>query len=130
MNGEQRAARRALLDRFYGYAAPLYSPPEPRFSVITARKLDLAGAITRAWLDRHFPDRIVRLAMLVGGRTHERVIEYKYGCLRAWDIEDYSEDNRNVVRDLRKRQVSEGLRCRIWHYKQGKMLLDYNPGFV
>lgn len=59
--------------------------------------------------------------MLEEARTIERVLAFKSGVLRLYGITDYAEDNREVVRGLRALKLD----CRIWHFKRGCMILDY-----
>lgn len=121
MKGPEREAWRVQLEQHYRQAAVLYEPPPTQFFVvITARSL-WAHQVTEAWLVKHYGPRVDELCTLVGARTIERVVEFKAGILRTRGITDYVEDNRTVVRGLR-RAVPQ---CRIWHYKGGQMNLDY-----
>ncbi len=120
MKGPERAERRAFLGRWYLTAKGLHKPTEHGFHVVTARST-WARETTLDWLAARYGDRMLGLHMLKGGRTIERVVAFKAGVLRELGATDYSEDNRTVVVALRK-AVPE---CRIWHYKGGRMNLDY-----
>ena len=124
MKGPERAAHQDMLKDWYGKAKGLYWPTERAFHVITARS-EANRAITERWLARHFGGKnareVVELHMFSGARTIANVVEYKARVLKRIKATDYSEDNRDVVRALR-RAVPE---CRVWHYKNGQMLLDY-----
>ena len=120
MNGQERREHTERLRRYYVTAKSLYVPREHGFHVITARS-KWAEEITRNWLAAHFGDRVLKLHMLEGPRTTERVVAFKATVLLALKVSDYSEDNRDVVRGLRKAVPT----CRVWHYKGGMMKLDY-----
>ncbi|MGA7119750.1 MAG: hypothetical protein WBY94_06615 [Polyangiaceae bacterium] len=121
MTGPERIARRDALLAHYETAPVLYVPPAFQdFVVVTARG-QAAKDVTVAWLRRHYGHHVTAFATLAGARTTERVVEFKAAFLREQEVTDYAEDNRAVVRGLRKVLSS----CRVWHYKKGQMLLDY-----
>jgi len=55
-------------------------------------------------------------------RNIENVVAFKADVLRRCGVTDYAEDNRTVVRELRKVVKT----CRVWHFKGGRMVLDYS----
>lgn len=121
MNGRERGERREELLAHYATAKPLFLPPMGQvFFVVTARSL-WAREVTGRWLDKHHGRSVVELVMNEGARTIENVVVFKAAFLRAKFVTDYAEDNRAVVRGLRKVLPT----CRVWHFKKGNMVLDY-----
>lgn len=122
MSGVERTQHQQRTIAHYAVAAVLYRPPPgQRFHVITARK-QTTRDVTGAWLLRAFGPGVVQLWMLEEGRTIENVVRFKADVLRRVGATDYAEDNRTVVRELRKLDLP----CRIWHFKKGRMVLDYD----
>ena len=120
MKGPERLERRAFLARWYLTAKGLYKPTEYGFHVITARSA-WAKETSLDWLMARFGDRMIGLHMLEGARNLENVVKFKARVLVEFGVTDYSEDNRAVVTALRKAVPT----CRVWHYKGGRMNLDY-----
>lgn len=121
MNGQERAQRKEEQASFYVNARPLLDPEPRRFHVITARKDSSARRQTEAWLGKHLPGRVIQLHMLTEGRTIENVVRFKSAVLRDVGAKDYAEDNRIIVNALRKAVPM----CRVWHFKNGRLNLDY-----
>lgn len=122
MNGEERKARRAFLLAWYEATPPLFIPDVNvgHFEVITARS-EWAREVSLAWLQRRYPYRTGLHMLGKTSRTIENVVAFKADVLRRFGVTDYHEDNRAVVRGLRRAVPT----CRVWHYKGGRMLLDY-----
>lgn len=126
MNGEERARRKLEQKTFYQETTRLYIPPVLEFHIITARKKIEAEQATRFWLTENFPGAKYHLHMLEVGRTIENVVEFKSSVLQKIGATDYAEDNRNIVRGLRKKNLD----CRIWHYTKGALVLDYEAPLI
>ena len=120
MTGPERAAQITRTIDHYLVAHSLFSPEPGDFHVITARKVT-TRKVSLDWLERRFGQRVLELHMLEEGRTIENVVRFKADVLRRIGATDYAEDNRTVVRELRKQDLA----CRIWHFKKGEMRLDY-----
>ena len=124
MKGPERKAHLEWLVRWYKDAPPIHKPREAAFLVITARKDNPeVRQATEDWLRRTFPSRVYKLFMLQESRSIKNVLRFKSRILMEHNIEDYVEDNREVVKGLRPLVPW----CRIWHFKNGKMILDYQP---
>lgn len=120
MNGRERQRRLDFVEHFYAITKLLFRPLQPRIFVITARKqTPTIKLITEQWLMQHFGPQVEQLFMFTGSRTIANVVAYKAEVLRQIGATDYAEDNRNVVRELRR----QGLVTRVWHYKKGTMVL-------
>jgi len=123
MNGSRRREHLDWLINWYRRAPPLFSPIEQQFAVITARKCTPeVKQATEDWLKKVFPDTDWVLFMLTKPRNIDNVVAFKTDTLRIIGAQDYTEDNRKVVNALR-------LTCpnvRIWHFKNGKQILDYS----
>lgn len=122
MKGEQRAQKKAWLVTWYKDAPQLFWPQEKSFIVVTARKfVPEVEEASRAWLLAKFPDKNIHLCMLKESRSIENVVKFKSGIIEEFGLTDYTEDNRVVVNALR--QVCH--KTRIWHFKKGQQILDY-----
>lgn len=123
MKGLQRKAHLDSLIEWYANAPRIYAPSEPAFLIVTARKNSAAvREATLNWIHGAFPNQIVTLEMLDKSRSIENVVEFKTAVLRKYQVEDYTEDNRKIVNALRKTVP----KCRVWHFKNGQQILDYD----
>jgi hypothetical protein len=121
MNGVERARWREFLKEFYRSAPTLYVPPgDDRFHVVTARNQSTRPE-TLGWLRERHGLRVSEVFMLSVARTLENVVVFKSHTLLTTGVVDYAEDNRSVVRALRPLLPA----CRVWHFKRGKLVLDY-----
>jgi len=125
MSGVERSQRANRLLEWYATAPLLHVPTERSFHVITARKEEVRS-VTQRWLEKQFGKRVLSVCMLSVGRTVKNVVEFKAASLRRLGVTDFTEDNRTIVRALRR----QDLRCRVWHYVGGRQVLDYEPGFL
>lgn len=119
MSGAERTQRREELATFYVAALPLFRPTCAKFHVVTARK-ESERVVTQAWLTEHLGERVMSLHMLNVGRTIENVVAFKADALRELGATDFHEDNRQIVRGLRR-----AVQCRVWWFTKGQMVLDY-----
>lgn len=101
MNGDERKQRKAFLNAFYFNAKPLL-PYEPGTVVITARKNDPAvQSATLSWFKKHY-NTYPTIYFLDESRSVKNVIAFKSGVLRAHNITHYYEDNKKVLKGLKK----------------------------
>lgn len=122
MSGPERNAHKQGLLKAYSLAGQLYRPREPEFVVITARKDDPnVREVTERWLNGFFPGRVKGLYMLGVSRSLDNVIDFKATRVNALGLTDFTEDNVEVVKGLRKRC----LKTRVWLYAQGQLSLNY-----
>lgn len=111
--GQERKDWDLLLAEHYRTAKPLLVPPEAEFHVITARKCKAPFIdITMAWLEKHYPDRTWRFHMLATGRTLKNVIAFKGSVIAQMGISKFTEDNREVLKGLRK----GGVACELYYF--------------
>lgn len=123
MKGPERIAYKIWLVDYYRNAPTLFNPPEKEFLVITARKnTPEIREATEAWLKRHLHGKTWELHMLDVSRSIDAVLAFKSKILKDHAILDYTEDNRKVVSGLRAMKIA----CRIWHFKKGQQILDYD----
>ena len=101
MNGNERLAYRQMLIAHYKKAKVLYTPPETKFHIITARKLEMKY-ITETWLNENFPEKKFSLHMLDVSRTIDNVVLFKSRVLSNINATCFIEDNKKVVKKLRR----------------------------
>jgi hypothetical protein len=103
MNGEQRRERKNFLVDWYKNATPLIQPKEDKFYAISARKLEpnVCDA-TEQWLNVHYPNRVLDFFLLNESRTVENAAKFKAGIVRELGIERHYEDNKKVLRAMKK----------------------------
>lgn len=122
MNGAQRKEKKDWLIRWYTNAPQLFIPNENEFVVITARKnTPEIFEISVNWLRQRLPGKSFNLEMLKESRNIENVVAFKSEVINRYGLKDYTEDNRVVVNALRKTVTT----CRVWHFKNGRQILDY-----
>lgn len=120
MNGVERLQRHKNLVEWYKIAGLLLTPGVKEFHVITARKgVEDVRTVTREWFKINYPHNTVHLHMLSGSRTIENVVKFKGDVLKTIGASDYTEDNWDIVRGLRKYVTG----TRIWLYKDGQVSL-------
>lgn len=103
MNGAERRARLAQLERHYRKARVLHHPMSS-FWAVSARK-ENTRQITEDWLARHFK-MCQGVFLLSGPRTTERVVKFKIAALRQVNAQEFTEDNLRVLRAV-ARQLTE-----------------------
>jgi hypothetical protein len=103
MNGEQRRGRKNFLVDWYKNATPLIQPKEDKFYAISARKLEPnVCAATEQWLNAHYPNRVLDFFLLNESRTVENAAKFKAGIVRELGIERHYEDNKKVLKAMKK----------------------------
>lgn len=117
MSGSERAAWKAGLLSWYDIVPPLLKPEVPQFHVITARKdVPDVRRVTTAWLERHFPGRVLGLHMLAESRSIENVAWFKGNIIKTLGVSHFVEDNMKILKALRV----AGLRANLYFYN-GKL---------
>jgi len=115
LNGEQRKARKQTLLEHYMAAAPLLRP-SGQFHVITARKSEVEVVeVTLSWLKRHYPDQVTQVHFLSEARTIVNVVSFKKRVLDKIGANEFTEDNRAVLRGL----AAAGTSAHLWFWKEG-----------
>lgn len=103
MNGEQRRARKDFLYDWYTEAERLIEPEEPTFHAISARKAEnKIQQITKQWLETNYPGRVISFHLLTDTRTVENVVRYKTAKVLELGVQRHYEDNKKVLRGMRK----------------------------
>jgi hypothetical protein len=115
MKKAERDERKRSLLEHYSKADRLLNP-DCRFHVITARKNDeLTRSATEMWLKHHFGDRIISVSMLNESRTVENVVKHKSDAIRMLGVEEFTEDNKAVLKGIRKLNPT----IRLYFWEQG-----------
>lgn len=115
MNKSERDERKRSLMNQYATAERLLNP-DCRFHVITARKdEELVRLSTETWLNNHFGRKIISVNMLAASRTVENVIKFKSDAIRILGVEEFTEDNKSVLRGIRKLNPT----VRLYFWEQG-----------
>ena len=114
MNGAERNARKEFLLQWYENAGTLYQPTEP-FVAISARKNEPAvTGITEDWLRKHYP--MVRdVVLLPISRSIENVVRFKSAAIELYDITEFTEDNKKILKGL----AAHNLDCKLWFWEKG-----------
>jgi hypothetical protein len=103
MNGDERKERKSFLNDWYRNAEWLLIPLEEKFHTISARKLEPAiYNITEKWLSDRYGERVLSINMLRENRTVENVVKFKSNVILELGIERHYEDNKKVLRGMRK----------------------------
>lgn len=103
MNGEERRARKEFLHDWYTNAGKLIIPKEATFHTISARKREpRIYNITKAWMDANYPDQVLSITLLDNTRTVENVVKYKAQTVLDLGVQRHYEDNKKVLRGMRK----------------------------
>lgn len=116
MNGIQRKQRKFELLKHYQSASLLFTPPEPAFYVISARRAhDDVYNVTDNWLMGEFGGRILGLFLLPMGRTIQNVIGFKSAVLKQIGATEFTEDNVDVLKGVRKLNPT----IKLWLFESG-----------
>lgn len=108
MNGQERNARKEFLYHWYMNAAPLINPSEPKFYAISARKRESnVYKITKYWLNKYYKDRVIAFYLLNESRSIQNVIQFKSSVIKQIGIKKHYEDNKKVLKGMRKILPSE-----------------------
>ncbi len=108
MNGEQRRARKDFLYEWYASAERLIEPVEETFHAISARKAESKiHHITKEWLDKNYAGRVLSFHLLTDTRTVENVVNYKTSKVLELGVQRHYEDNKKVLRGMRKKLPPE-----------------------
>lgn len=120
MMGTERNAWKQKLLQEYQKAVPLLIPPEnQKFIVISARKNDIeVHKITLNWLFTFYKKNLTGLFLLEDSRSIENVVNFKTKILKNYFVNDFVEDNWQVVKGIRKLAPEKT----IWHYKNGQLI--------
>ena len=103
MNGAERSARKEFLYNWYENAELLYTPKEEQFHVISARKKDQrTWEITKNWLNKYFPNRVLSINLLNVPRTVKNVVEFKSSAIKEIQSTAHTEDNKRVLVGIKK----------------------------
>jgi hypothetical protein len=117
MNGTERKARKQFLLQWYRDAKPLYPTIDEPFVAISARKDEVEiRAITVGWLNHHYP-QVQELVLLPMSRSIENVVRFKSAALVNYQITDFTEDNKKVLKGI----AAHGLDCRLWFWEKGML---------
>jgi hypothetical protein len=115
MNGAQRKARKEFLLDWYRNAEPLYPAITEPFVAISARKDEVSiRAITVGWLNQHYP-QVQALVLLPMSRSIENVVRFKSAALVNYQITDFTEDNKKVLKGI----AGHNLDCQLWFWEKG-----------
>jgi hypothetical protein len=115
MNGIERKARKQFLLDWYRNALPLYPTITEPFIAISARKDEIEiQAITRGWLAEHYP-LVQELVLLPMSRSIENVVRFKSAALVNYQITEFTEDNKKVLKGI----AAHGLDCQLWFWEKG-----------
>lgn len=108
MNGAERKARKEFLYNWYTNAEKLIEPVEETFYAISARKREpRVYDITNEWLNKYYPKRVISFHLLGESRTVANVIQYKSNKVLELGVKRHYEDNKKVLRGMRKILPSE-----------------------
>jgi len=103
MNGTQRKERKQFLNHWYQNAKKLLEPEEKKFYAISARKDNpITYAITKNWLERNYPNQVINLFLLIKSRSVVNVIEFKSAVIKHYKIQRHYEDNKKILKGLKK----------------------------
>lgn len=124
-DGKERRERKLEMLAAYRSGGVLFNPPEDHFFVITARKAeDDVREVTQRWLNLHFSTRVLGIFMLDQPRTLDNVALFKGGVLLEHAIQEFTEDNVQILRRLHK-QVQGSTRLFVYSTDLGKR--PYEP---
>lgn len=122
MKGHERVAWKEQLLELYRTAEKLLDPDEARFHVITARKDDpRVVTATLGWLRLTFGERLRGVRFLQESRSLQNVVPYKARTIQDLHIEEFTEDNLQVVRGLNRL----GVGCKVFLFRDGERTLHY-----
>ena len=108
MNGEERKARKDFLYDWYTNATALIQPKEDKFYAISARKREpRVWNITKDWLNKYYPERVIDFRLLGDSRTVENVVRFKSQMVLELGVQRHYEDNKKVLKGMRKLLPSE-----------------------
>jgi hypothetical protein len=115
MNGiERREYKLALLDQ-YANATPLLVPTEP-FIAISARKEDPAvRRVTTEWLMSRYGVLAEEVVLLPRSRSIENVIDFKSAAILNYQITEFTEDNKKILKGL----ALNNLPCDLYFWEEG-----------
>jgi hypothetical protein len=103
MNGQERRDRKEFLYDWYEHATRLIEPVEDKFFAISARKKEpRVYEITKNWLDANYSGRVISFHLLNTSRTIENVVAYKSSKVMELGVQRHYEDNKKVLRGMRK----------------------------
>ena len=103
MNGAERKARKEFLIDWYTNAEKLIEPAETTFHAISARKNEpRVYEGTKNWLNRYYPERVISFHLLGVSRSVANVVVYKAGKVLELGVARHYEDNKKVLRGMRK----------------------------
>jgi hypothetical protein len=115
MNGEQRKQRLEFLDYWYANAKKLIEPKENKFYAISARKNNpLTLRITKAWLNKNYPNKVIDIYLLNKSRSVENVIQFKTAVIKHFNIQRHYEDNKKILKGI-KNNLPE-IELYFWEY--------------
>lgn len=108
MNGDERKARKQFLYDWYENATALIQPTEDKFYAISARKREpRVWNITKDWLNKYYPERVIDFRLLGESRTVENVVRFKAQTVLELGVQRHYEDNKKVLKGMRKLLPSE-----------------------
>jgi hypothetical protein len=108
MNGAERKARKEFLIDWYTNAEKLIEPAETTFHAISARKREpRVYESTKDWLNKYYPERVISFHLLGESRSVANVVAYKSSKVLELGVSRHYEDNKKVLRGMRKILPSE-----------------------